>query len=60
MNKNDIKVLLDFQHFAANKRLETLIRSAHESDNEEDDRISIMTDSQAEMLEGFSYGEEYK
>ena len=50
MNENDIKVLLDFQHFAANKRLETLIRSAHESDNEEDDRISIMTDSQAEML----------
>ncbi|EID85747.1 hypothetical protein MSI_05660 [Treponema sp. JC4] len=50
MNEKDIKVLLDFQHFAANRRLETLIRSAHEADNEEDDRISIMTDSQTEML----------
>ena len=50
MNEKDIKVLLDFQHFAANRRLEALIRAAHEADNEEDDRISIMTDSQTEML----------
>lgn len=51
MNEQYIKVLLDYQHFAQNKRLADVIQKSYpDFDERDDDRLSFMTEGQVEQL----------
>ena len=51
MTEREIKILLDFQHFSKNERLENVIKKTHVNFTEKDETAySVMSDSETEQL----------
>lgn len=57
MTEREIKILLDFQHFSKNERLENVIKKTHVNFTEkEETAYSVMSDSETEQLAAAGVG----